>query len=391
MSEIELSIFVNREQFAADLLNLIQPVKAGCKIKPVLWEDEWVWLTNTAVQRQGVDVSQVGSSTVSALVAMNVLRPFSDREVSFIGGQNTFAPAAWQNAFRVSGSQVMALPWLADSRVVFYWKDLLQKAGLDEEQAFVNPEVVDETFARLQAVGVPYAWTIPTKIGVALLQVAASWVWSSGGDFIDPGGRRTMFSETRALGALKQFFHLYRYLPQGKVHDDEQSVEFFASRQAAVTIGSPFLGTRIYQLVPPELHDKIGIALPPGPSFVGGSSLIVWKHSRHDRDAVDLVHFLLSASAQREYCQRTGYLPVRRDVLVEPPFSTDRRFRVFALALSTGKPFSVVKSGGLLESRMATMLGKIMADIAGGAEIGSCVTTNLEQLSHRLDVTLGLY
>jgi multiple sugar transport system substrate-binding protein len=391
MSEIELSIFVNREQSSTDLKALIQPVKASCQIRPVLWEDEWVWLTNTAVQRQGVDVSQVGSSTVSALVAMNVLRPFSDREVSFVGGQNTFAPAAWQNAYRISGTQVMALPWLADSRVVFYWKDLLKKAGVEEEGAFQNPEAVADTFDRLKTAGVPYAWTIPSKIGVAILQIAASWVWSSGGDFIDPGGRRTLFGETRALQALKQFFRLYRYLPQSTVHDDEQSVELFTSRQAAVTIGSPFLGTRIYQLLPPEQHERIGIALPPGPSFVGGSSLIVWKHTRHDREAVNLVHFLLSADAQREYCQRTGYLPVRKDVLIEPPFSTDRRFRVFALALSTGKPFSVVKSGGLLESRMATTLAKILGEIAAGAEIDSCVTTNLEQLAHRLDVTLGLY
>lgn len=391
MPEIVFSVFVNREQPTDDLLNLIKPVQSGIRIDPVLWGQEWTWLTNMTVQRQGADISQIGSSTVSALAAMNVVRPFSDRELSYIGGQNIFAPVAWQSAYRVSSSQVVGLPWLADSRAVFYWRDMLKKAGVDEDRAFLNPEVMEETLERLQFSGVAAPWTIPTSIGVAVLQVAVTWVWSNGGEFIDPGGRRTLFTEPRALEGLKRFFRLYRFLPQDELHDDEASAGLFASRQAAVTMGSPFLGTRIYQLVPPDQHANIGIALPPGPSFVGGSSLIIWKHCHHEHEAVEVVRFLLSAQAQREYCQRTGYLPVRKDVLVEPPFSTDRRFRVFALALSTGRPFSVVKSAGLLESRMNATLTKTFQEIIGGQEIDACVTNNLEQLAHRLDVTLGLY
>ncbi len=391
MPKIVFSVFVNREQPTDDLLNLIRPVQPGIQIDPVPWGQEWTWLTNMTVQRQGVDFSQVGSSTVSALTAMNVLRPFTDRELSYIGGQTIFAPAAWQSAYRLSSSQVMGLPWLADSRAVFYWRDMLKKADVDEDQAFLNPDMMEETLTRLQSSGIAHPWTLPTKIGVALLQVAASWVWSGGGEFIDPGGRRTLFTEPRALEALKRFFHLYRFMLPGELVDDETSAELFASRQAAVTIGSPFLGTRIYQLTPPEQHANIGIALPPGPSFVGGSSLIVWRHCHYEHEAVDVVRFLLSAQAQREYCQRTGYLPVRKDMLVEPPFSTDRRFRVFALALSSGRPFSVVKSAGLLESRMTTTLTKTILEISSGQDIDACVTNNLEQLAHRLDVTLGLY
>ena len=40
--------------------------------------------------------AQIGAPLVSDMLSMNVLRPFSAREVAALGGEGAFHPAAWQ-------------------------------------------------------------------------------------------------------------------------------------------------------------------------------------------------------------------------------------------------------------------------------------------------------
>jgi multiple sugar transport system substrate-binding protein len=144
-----------------------------------------------------------------------------------------------------------------------------------------------------------------------------------------------------------------------------------------VTLGNLGPGTTFLHNAPPELRSKLGIAMPPGPPYVGGSSLIIWKHTRHESAALDLVRYLTSIDAQVAYCQKIGYLPVRNDALTRPPYSTDYLFRSFALALEKGRAFPNIKLSGLLEDRLATVLDQIWQNLYANPKID--LETDLHQ------------
>jgi ABC-type glycerol-3-phosphate transport system substrate-binding protein len=226
------------------------------------------------------------------------------------------------------------------------------------------------------------------------LHSAASWVWGAGGDFTRPDGKRTLFCEPPAMEGWLRYFSLYRFMPHpGQPIIGREALGLFANRQAAVTMGSLYLGTQLQARLSAQDLPRLGIALPPGPSLVGGSSLVVWAHTPGVREAADLVVFLTRPDVMTEYCQRTGYLPTRLDVLSSPPFSTDQRFAACIQALQSGRPFPIIQAGGLLENSLANSLAKIWQDIflSDGQDIRAHLQDNLFPLGRRLDITLSQF
>jgi multiple sugar transport system substrate-binding protein len=97
--------------------------------------------------------------------------------------------------------------------------------------------------------------------------------------------------------------------------------------------------------------------------------VVIWKHVGNELEAVQLIKFLLSKSAQVQYCQRLGYLPVRTDALLEPPYTTDPILRGFTQALQRGRLFPLIKLGGLLEEKISGVINSIWNQLAAGQKI----------------------
>jgi multiple sugar transport system substrate-binding protein len=311
-----------------------------------------------------------------------------------MGGEHAFEPVAWHSANRSLHGQVWAIPWTADPRVLFYWQDMLDSAGIEETTAFQSPIQMELTLERLQSSGIATPWVLPTAFPLAAVQTAASWIWGAGGEIARQDGKRTLFCEAPALEGLQRYYSLYRFMPLiGQLISDLQALELFINRQAAVTMGSLYLGTQILAQAHPEHLSMLGTALPPGPALVGGSNLVVWAHTQSQPEAAALIVFLTSPALMSFHCQRTGYLPTRLDVLNSSPFNTDPRFKAYAQALQSGKPFPIIKAGGLLENSLASSLVNIWIDIlrSGGGNIRSFLEKHLVPLGRRLDITLSQF
>ena len=162
----------------------------------------------------------------------------------------------------------------------------------------------------------------------------------------------------------------------------------FAERRIAAMIGAIGWLTQIRNL--PNYAD-VGLALPPGPAYVGGSNLVIWQHSDRQQDALELVGFLTSKQIQLDYCQRASYLPVRLDALNEPPFSTDPQLQVLTKAVKTGRAYPTFPKLGLVESKLSdaflNLWNIILDDPAQNLE--DLVTPYIQALGRRLAVTLG--
>jgi multiple sugar transport system substrate-binding protein len=389
MDQLELSIIADPEHAAS-----LKRLGAQCQILVMSWDTAWAEVMKAALYKDGPDISQIGAPWTSNFAAMNALRPFSRREITTMGGPSAFLPAAWQTTLETVGGQGWSIPWLADVRIIYYWRDLLEKAGVDEQTAFRTPAHVEDTLGRLQAKGLESTWIVMTQLPFSTLQNVASWIWGAGGDFVSADGKRTLFTQPEALTGLRAFFNLRRYLPPNiQQLEVAQTVSLFTERRAAAAMGTPdWLNTiRNQERETPGILDRLGIALPPGPHYVGGSNLAIWGYTRREREAVELARHLTSKQVQREFCLQIGYLPVRIDALAEPPYATDPFFQVMGEALRAGRTYPTLPMWGLVEERLSNALIQIWAAVIANPDQGvdAVIIQRLEPLSRRLELTLS--
>ena len=106
-----------------------------------------------------------------------------------------------------------AVPWWADTRVIYYRRDLWAQAGVDMTQAaFDTPEHLTQTLGQLQAAGVPIPWVVPTHQSRMTVHNVAGWVWGAGGDFVADDGRHVVFEQPEAQAGICAYLDLARFL-----------------------------------------------------------------------------------------------------------------------------------------------------------------------------------
>ncbi len=357
------------------------------------WDTIWKDLVNIGIYKRGADLSEIGTTWIGSFVSMNTLRPFKAAEIAQLGGEQAFLPSAWHTTSLVGDVHVWAIPFLSDVRVIFFWRDMLEEAGVDEATAFASFKGMEAAFKRLKKI-IPTPWAVPTDISTQdTLHNALSWVWAVGGDFVSPDGRKTRFAEPEARAALKAYFSLHRFMPKG-VHplSGDQTVELFCQRQVAAILCGPWLLT--YLRGRAELSDqvvKVGIALPPGPSFVGGSNLIIWKHTRYETECIELIRHLISPQAQIEFSPASGLLPVRMEALADPVYTADPHYKVLVEALQKGRVPTAFPLWGMVEDKLSTSFAQVWSEIYAcpGDSLDTILSRHLEGLARRLDLMLG--
>jgi multiple sugar transport system substrate-binding protein len=232
-------------------------------------------------------------------------------------------------------------------------------------------------------------WTVPTGVTHTTLHNVASWVWGANGSFITPDGKRTLFNEPQARAGMRAYFALGRFLAPAVRHLNglEPDTQFLQNEDTAITMS----GSWLFRDAPPELRAQLGVGLPPGPSFVGGSHLVIWKHSSKAELALKLIQFLMRPSAQVTHSQNIGLLPSRLDALASPLFSTDPVWQVAARGLRSGRSFHVTRAWGLMEDRLTTEFGALWNESLSNPDLDldAVIGKRMDLLARRLDLVLG--
>jgi multiple sugar transport system substrate-binding protein len=366
--------------------------KIRVRVRVFSWGTAWPELVKVALYKSGPDVSEIGTTWVDSFTSMSALRPFSRNEIAAMGGPSTFLPASWASGSPPNRQEMWSIPWMADTRAIYYRRDLLRQAGIDEQAAFQSPEQLAQTLHRLQESGADIPWLMPTAQTADTLHTLASWVWGSGGHFTSDDGRSTRFNEPEARAGIRAYFGLHRYLvPSARNLTDHQANRMFCDGKAAALVGGYWVLHNIHrQDAAPEVIANTGMALVPGIPFVGGSTLAIWEHSRHAKEALELVRFLSSRPVQASAVLQAGLLPVRLDVLNDPPFTTDPLYQVVSQSLKTGRGLRATYLWGLAEGKLVAALSELWSDtFAAGTSDETIIANHLEPLAHMLDRILS--
>jgi multiple sugar transport system substrate-binding protein len=230
---------------------------------------------------------------------------------------------------------------------------------------------------------------VPTGLTHTTLLNVCSWVWGEGGDFMTPDGKRTQFADPPALAGIGKYFALGRYIPAHVRHLNalQPDDQFVSDPQTALTISGPWL----FQFFAGKQREEIHVALPPGRTFVGGSHLVLWKHTHQREAAVKLLRFLTQKEVQVTYAQRIGLLPAQVDALASPPYSTDPLWQVTASGVQSGRGLLITRAWGLIEDRLTTELAALWKHILAQPDLAldAAIARRLEPLAKRLDLVLG--
>ena len=349
----------------------------------------WSEFIRLTLQGGGIDVSEMGTSWVNDFAGMNALRPLRSEDALHLGGSEALGAFGWGAADPRKGP-AWGVPWMLDVSLVYYRRDLLAQAGVEETGAFATPPAFEETLRKLQAAGVENPWSVVTQRSYITLHNLAMWIWQAGGEFVDASGKTVLLDQSPAREALRAYFGLYRYLSPAACSLTENGADdMFCQGKAAVTIGGPWLMR--YCMQHPQVADNLGLALPLGNAYIGGSSLVVWKQTIQERRALDLIAWLTSQEFQQVFPAYAGLLPARQDALHAFPLANKSMYDVISQALQSGHLYPQVPLWGMIEERLVNAAAGLWLDLLSieQPDVDALLDRRFLRVVERLNITLS--
>ena len=352
------------------------------------WMVGWSRLMEIALYHSGPDISEVGDTWVGDLVRMEALRPFKQKEVNEITQGARYFDAVWRSSTwdEYGTPTVYSMPLVSDVRVVYYRRDLLEKAGVNEATAFEDFAHFEKTLSSLKEKGIPIPLALPTRNSHLTIQYLASWIWGAGGDFLSPDGTSLAFDQPQALEGCKTYFRLVHYLgPEARdLEESGEEVVFGSGKAAILPSGFWILSNELA----PEVRKNLGVVPMPGIPFVGGHHVIIWNHSRHEVSAIKLIEFLHTEAVGKVLYPWFG-LPISENGWTDPPFDSEL-YQVFKTSLQKGRGFPTARLWGLVEKRLMDTYSDIWAEVlkAPESQLDTIVETRLNNLAHRLQLSM---
>ena len=257
----------------------------------------------------------------------------------------------WQT--NVVDGVLLGLPWYVDTRLLFYRRDLFARAGIASMPRTWAGFV--QALSALQASGIKHPLLLPLNEFEPLLALALQ----QDEPLLRDGNRWGNFRSAGFQRALGFFLDRYRSGHAPALTNNQISnlwQEFGRGTFAAYISGPWNIG---------ELDRRLGLArradwatapLPApglagakdgvGTSTAGGSSLVVFRRSGRQADALTLLAWLAQPAVQLRFHALTGNLPPRRSTWALPrdggPLLHDDKSGAFAAQLEHVKPAPAV-------------------------------------------------
>ena len=319
------------------------------------------------------DLCQLGNSWIPELVALHALVPLQSRVATSAEiVPADYFPGVWQT--NQVGESLYGIPWYVDTRLIFYRSDLLRAAG------YAAPaDTWTGWLAQLQAIKrlvgpQRYAILLPLN-EFEPLQVLAL---NQSEPMLRDGDRYGNFrsaSFRRALGFYRDLFaqSLAPTMTNTQISNvwNELGKGFFS-----FYISGPWNIREFKRRLPPE-QQRSWMTAPvpgtdgPGVSNAGGSSLVLFAHSRHQRSAWQLIEYLSRPAVQQHFHELTGDLPPRRSSWLGGEIAGDPYSRAFRTQLERLRPFPKVPEWEQIMQGMRVMAERV---VQGQQDIDSAVT-----------------
>ena len=286
------------------------------------------------------DIGQLGNTWIPELATLGALEPLQGfLDTSSAIPREDYFPGIWDS--NVIDGRLYGVPWYIDTRLLFYRKDLLARAGFPEP-----PRDWAEWTRALAAVkenagAGNYSIFLPLNEFEPLLNLAVQQPDpllrdnDTRGNFESAGFRR-------AFGFYVDMFSRGWAPPMSNTEISNVWDEF-AKGFYTFYITGPWNVGEFKRRLPASLADDWATAPLPGPdgpgaAIGGGSSLVMFSSSKHKREVWQLIEFLSEPEQQRRFHALCGDLPPRRSSWDDPELANDPYSKAFRDQLERVKP-----------------------------------------------------
>ncbi|HAE58325.1 MAG TPA: hypothetical protein DCG54_02155 [Anaerolineae bacterium] len=392
---INFSMMMHNNELAGHLEEIFLSYKQQMGIqatkRELTYEQGRSEFVNNAIYGGVFDVSEMGSTWINDFIAMGALRPCQEFAENVVGNLDNYPPALFTACSDEQGL-LYAVPWMTDVSMVYYRRDLFQKAGIKEEGAFSSPERFDETLAALADAGVVAPWAMPTVRSFVSIHELFIWLQASGYSYLDSTGRRVILAESGPRQVLRAYLSLHKYLaPDQKRLRSDDADRLFMTGQAAVRISGPWL----LRYCEPEVRENLGLAIPMNRTYLGGAGLVVWNSSREVLKSVELIKKLTDREASIKIAYLAGLMPARLDCIAGLPDEYVRpEYRpMIETAIRGGVSIPKTPLGGMVEDRLVTMIDMLWQRFfeSQTGDIDQFLEDELDTVVNRLNMVLSNY
>lgn len=313
-------------------------------------------LLTAFVGRATPDVAQLGNTWVPEFVALDALAPLDSlvRSSPDVRPASYF-PGIW--ATNVLDSTLYGIPWYVDTRLLFYRKDLLARAGFP-----APPTTWTDWLAAMRAVQAQdppgrYAIYLPTNEWPPPTILALQ----AGSPILRDGARYGAFTEPPFRRAFDFYLAVYRagLAPPLGITEIGNIWQEFGRGTFAMWITGPWNIGEFRRRLPAGLQDTWSTAPLPGPtgaasgvSLAGGSSLVLFRASPRRAAAWQLIEYLSRPAQQLRFYKLTGDLPARTEAWRDPVLAGDRAAHAFWEQLQRVVPTPQVPEWELIATRL---------------------------------------
>jgi len=311
------------------------------------------------------DMAQLGNSWVPEFAALGALDPLDGRVAATPAiPRADYYPGIWDS--NVVDGKLYGVPWYVDTRLLFYRRDILKRAGFDHPPRDWA-EWRRQMMAIKKLVGPgKYATYFPLSEyetpEILGLQTPEPMVTDDArGNFRNPGFRKAF---DFYLGTMRDGL-----APVAASNEIANVWDEFDRGWFSFYITGPWQIGEFKRRLPPAHQGEWMTAPMPGPdglgvSNAGGSSLVLFKSSTKKDAAWKLVQFLSRPDIQIRFHALTGDLPPRISVWKMPELANDPYAKAFGEQMARVRATPKVPEW----ERIATDL-KLVAEKAAHGEL----------------------
>ncbi len=305
------------------------------KVQQVPWTAAQEKLVTAFASDNTPDACQLGNTWVPQFAALNAIVPldeFIDRSNSV--KEEKYFDGIWET--NVINKEVFGIPWYIDTRVLFYRKDVFEKAGYDEP-----PKNWNELYDLCKKIKLfhpnedKYAIYIPTNEFASFIIFGMQ----AGSSILKDNDTRGNFSGKNFTEAFKFLieFHKEHLAPIG-ISQVTNVYQAFIQEYFSIYISGPWNIPEFKKWMIGNLADKWMTApMPgfgneyPGVSLAGGSSLVIFKDSKYKKEVWKFFEYLSQKSTQIEFYKMLNNLPAIREAWDDPVLKDDPYMKAFYL------------------------------------------------------------
>jgi multiple sugar transport system substrate-binding protein len=298
-------------------------------VTPVDWGQAVTKLQTAIAGGSTPDVSQMGTDMMAQFGANSTFDPVpADIDPS------AFVQTAW-NTNKVDG-QMVGVPWYVETRLLYYRKDIADKAGIS-----APPATWDDLKAMAKAMKEKGGAKWGISLGTKNWQEYVPFLWSNGGDIVDSSGNPALNSP-QAVEALTFYDSFFTEgLTPKSVPEGFDITPAFVKGDNPMFFSGPWHLGLIKDAGGAGFEGKWAIAPMPkkvsGTSFLGGSNLVVFSASKNKAAAWAFVKFTADPKTQALWYKTVTDLPAVQAAWQDPTVAADPNVKMFGDQLQDTK------------------------------------------------------